>query len=315
MYVYKTGRGIINSAINKLPFELHFPGYQFCGPGTKLKERLERGDRGINLLDSACKEHDIAYAEHKSGKERTIADKRLASLAWKRVKSNDTDIRERTAALAVAAAMRAKIGLSKLGAGMNKNGRIREPKNNNNKNKKKKICCMSKLGSGMNKNGRKRKSKNKKKIPNTKNKKKKCCTFKGLVKHAKTAITNGRQGRSSSEILANALGAAKRVAKGRKGEISMPRIIPIPKTGGLLPLVPIFAGLSALGTLAGGTTAIVRAIGAAKEAKEELKESQRHNNVMESIAIGRTRQGEGLYMRPYKTGYGLYLQPYPQSKN
>lgn len=29
----KRGKGIINSLINHLPFEMHVPGYQYCGPG------------------------------------------------------------------------------------------------------------------------------------------------------------------------------------------------------------------------------------------------------------------------------------------
>jgi hypothetical protein len=37
----KRGGGFVNSLINKLPFELHIPGYNFCGPGTKLEERLK----------------------------------------------------------------------------------------------------------------------------------------------------------------------------------------------------------------------------------------------------------------------------------
>ena len=36
--------------------------YSFAGPGTKLKERLARGDRGINSLDELARSHDIAYA-------------------------------------------------------------------------------------------------------------------------------------------------------------------------------------------------------------------------------------------------------------
>jgi len=51
----KRGSGIINKIIITLPFEAHIPGYNFCGPGTKLKQRLERGDRGINQLDEACR--------------------------------------------------------------------------------------------------------------------------------------------------------------------------------------------------------------------------------------------------------------------
>lgn len=57
------GGGLLNRVINKLPFELHLPGYQFCGPGTKLQARLNRGEKGINPLDAACREHDIAYSK------------------------------------------------------------------------------------------------------------------------------------------------------------------------------------------------------------------------------------------------------------
>lgn len=60
----KKGSGILNKLINKLPVELHLPGYQYCGPGTKLQKRLARGDPGINQLDTACKEHDIAYSQN-----------------------------------------------------------------------------------------------------------------------------------------------------------------------------------------------------------------------------------------------------------
>jgi len=43
-------RGLLNCTIDALPFELHIPGYQFCGPRTHLEKRLVRGDRGINSL-------------------------------------------------------------------------------------------------------------------------------------------------------------------------------------------------------------------------------------------------------------------------
>ena len=84
----KDGSGIFNDVLNKLSVELHYPGYNylsmivsssyiFCqkketkcfestiyfstGPGTKLKERLKRGDKGINPLDEAAKEHNLSY--------------------------------------------------------------------------------------------------------------------------------------------------------------------------------------------------------------------------------------------------------------
>ena len=62
----RRGKGLVNSIINKLPVELHIPVYQYCGPGTKLKARLARGDPDINPLDAACKEHDIAYSKNRN---------------------------------------------------------------------------------------------------------------------------------------------------------------------------------------------------------------------------------------------------------
>ena len=56
------GAGLFDKIINALPFEVHIPDYQFCRSGTRLAKRLARGDRGINRLDAACREHDIAYS-------------------------------------------------------------------------------------------------------------------------------------------------------------------------------------------------------------------------------------------------------------
>lgn len=41
--------------------EFHIPKYNFCGPGTQVKARLERGDLGVNELDEACRLHDVEY--------------------------------------------------------------------------------------------------------------------------------------------------------------------------------------------------------------------------------------------------------------
>ena len=54
--------------------EFHCPGYQYMGPGTKLKTRLQRGDPGINRLDKIAKRHDIAYAKAKSLQDKWKAD-------------------------------------------------------------------------------------------------------------------------------------------------------------------------------------------------------------------------------------------------
>ncbi|EFA09107.1 hypothetical protein TcasGA2_TC015482 [Tribolium castaneum] len=109
------GEGLLNTAINKLPFELHLPGYQYCGPGTKLKKRLERGDPGINKLDSFCKTHDIAYANSNDLKDRHQADRILEDSAWSRVKSKDASFGEKASAWFVTNAMKVKRKLENKG--------------------------------------------------------------------------------------------------------------------------------------------------------------------------------------------------------
>lgn len=217
MLVYKQGYGLLNSAINKLPFELHIPGYQYCGPGTKLEKRLARGDLGINPLDAACKVHDIAYSKHVDGPERTKADRALSSAAWKRVISKDAAIGERTAALAVAAAMKAKIGAAKLGRGIISAVRNKKKKKSGKRNNKKMTSPKA--------NGQKK----------SKSGKKKCCSFKSLVSDT-WKKTKSAKPKTGDDIVRAAISAAKEIAS--------------ENSDGVLPLVPIFAGLSALGSLA-----------------------------------------------------------------
>lgn len=248
----KKGKGLVNTLINKLPIELHLPGYQYCGPGTKLADRLARGDPGINPLDAACKEHDIAYSKTRENPEaRTIADKVLTEQAWKRVLAKDANLTEKAAAWGVANIMKAK---TKLGMGMKK---------------PRKISLRSVIGAAK----------------------------KSMTPHG-----------DSRKVIKSALKGAHDAVKkaGGKSKVLWPRILPVPKKiGGFLPfLIPIFAGLSATGALAGGVAGIAKAVNDASEAKRQLQESKRHNSTMESIALGK-----GLYLKPYKKGMGLYLKP------
>lgn len=80
-----------------------------------METRLKRGDTGINELDAACKEHDIAYSQNSDITERLKADKTLQRKAWKRVKSKTSSFGEKAAALLVTAAMKGK---RKLGMGL-----------------------------------------------------------------------------------------------------------------------------------------------------------------------------------------------------
>ena len=103
------GGSSINNIINKLPFELNLPGYQYCEPGTKLAKRLKRGDPGKNPLDAACKEHDIAYSKNRENIEaRNAADRTLADKAWQRVFSVDSSFGEKVTAIIVTNIMNAK---------------------------------------------------------------------------------------------------------------------------------------------------------------------------------------------------------------
>ena len=115
------GAGLVSSIINKavdlLPFEAHLPGYNYCGPGTKLAKRLARGDKGIKGLDEACKLHDVAYSKYKDNENRRWADKELEERAWHRFKSSDASVCEKAAAWAVTTAMKTK---AKFGRGRKK---------------------------------------------------------------------------------------------------------------------------------------------------------------------------------------------------
>lgn len=235
------GRGLVNTLIDNLPIELHLPGYNFCGPGTKLKKRLARGDKGINLLDEACKQHDIAYTNFSSRDDRNKADIELMKQAKNRLRSPNTSKGEKVASWLVNKTMKAKI---KAGAGIKKFQSI-----------------VSKLRRGI----KKLKNKN----------------INTAIKYAYTA--------------------AKKLAC-KTNRTRIPRVIPVPKSGGILPLIPIFAGLSALGSLAGGASAIAKTVNDYLAAKKSLADNSRHNPT-EPISIGK-----GLYVKPYKNGHGIFVK-------
>ena len=136
----KKGRGLLNKLIDSLPFEAHLPGdYRYCGPGTRLEERLKRGDPGINPLDEACKFHDIAYSKTADTAERNKADLELADRAWQRVKASDSSLGEKAAAYAVTNAMKlkAKLGMGLSPATTATTSKMKKKKKNETKKKKK----------------------------------------------------------------------------------------------------------------------------------------------------------------------------------
>ena len=108
-------------------------------------------------------------------------------------------------------------------------------------------------------------------------------------------------------MIESGLEGAKEAVKAadRQSRVIIPRTLTMKLSGALPFIIPLFAGLSATGALAGGAANIVKAINQSKSAKAEIEEMKRHNKNMEAIAIGK-----GLYLKPYRKGYGLTLKPY-----
>lgn len=107
------GGSVLDKLINVTPFEMHLPGYQFLGPGTHLEERLERGERGINPLDNACLQHDIAYSNINNS-NRAKADRALAERAFSRMLSETSNSDEKAAAMITVFCMVSKIAFDRI---------------------------------------------------------------------------------------------------------------------------------------------------------------------------------------------------------
>ena len=69
----------IQKWLGKTGMEFHWPGYQFMGPGTHLKKRLKRGDKGINRLDRLARQHDIDYSKSKNLQDKWKADRKMVT--------------------------------------------------------------------------------------------------------------------------------------------------------------------------------------------------------------------------------------------
>ena len=67
----------IQKLIEKTGKEFHCPKMNYLGPGTRLKERLRRGDRGKNRLDELAKIHDIDYSKAKNLQDKWKADDKM----------------------------------------------------------------------------------------------------------------------------------------------------------------------------------------------------------------------------------------------
>ena len=95
-----------------------------------------------------------------------------------------------------------------------------------------------------------------------------------VVSAAKKSMISSK---CSRKVIKSALKGAREAIKtvGSKKKIIIPRVLPLPsKIGGVLPfLIPLFAGLSASGALAGGAAGIAKAVNDAKASQKNYEES------------------------------------------
>lgn len=233
------------------------------GPGTKLRERLERGDKPINKLDALCLDHDLAYEKTKDSAERREADKKLASEAAKLIFSKETGFKEKLASATVAGIMKAK---TKFGGGLVK--KTKKTAKKVKKIKKKAVRRPKKI------------------------------TFKKVVQEAKVAIRSSKP-KTVDEAINSAL---KSVQKYRKNnQIKSPRVLKLPKTtfsGGILPIVPSLIGLSALGSIINSGINIYKTAKAIRSASNEIQQKK----LTAPIKVGKglylhSPKGAGLYLK------------------
>jgi hypothetical protein len=125
--ILKSGGSILNTMLNKLQLpEMHLSlhsaiqfevvpngsfqntgKYSYCRPFTKLDKRLAQGYRGVNQLDKACLNHDIAYSKNSDTASRNMADDVLAAAA-SQTTLGDAPENEKKSARTVSAIMSAK---------------------------------------------------------------------------------------------------------------------------------------------------------------------------------------------------------------
>lgn len=292
----KEGYGLIDYIVNRLP-EIHIPGYQYCGPGTQLEKRLARGDPGVNPLDRACKLHDIAYSTVQNSKGRRQADKNLVTQALPRIYSRDAKLGERAAALLVSGLIGAKIGLSKIGLGIDSRAGERKRR----KSKKMKIMQRQRSGgSGEKKRHRRRQTKKKRKGGI----RKKSISFGKLVRGVRASIQKPEVKSSSENDLIKAAIRSAKDAKQNKTVKKIPRILKLPKFGGTIaPILPLLSALGSIGTITSS------ALGIAKTFKKIEHAKTRMNGKSEK------KIGRGLYLKRNAKGSGFYLKPYqPQHR-
>lgn len=132
-------------------------------------------------------------------------------------------------------------------------------------------------------------------------------SFNDLVRNARAAIKKSKT-KNIDKAVKVAVQSAKKARKGRT--VKKPRLIKLPKriTGGIIPIIPILAGLAAAGGIGTNIANIIKTAKEIRNVDQQFHESKTSNKVIEK------KIGNGLYLNiNKKTGSGLYL--FQNSKN
>lgn len=120
--------------------------------------------------------------------------------------------------------------------------------------------------------------------------------FGSLVAAARAAMRKAKP-LTVAAAARKALSAVNQVRRKARGKpVLRPRTLAVPKIGGAFALVPFLSALSAIGSLLGGASGIVRAVNDIrnnKNAKAPVK-------IGSGYLLHRKRNGSGFYLKPYQ---------------
>ncbi len=211
---------------------------------------------------------------------RHIADKELENKAWSRVLAKDLWFGEKAAAYLTTNLMKAK---RHLGMGLN-NKQQRKPTSTK---KKKKIGGPMSLAQLVH-------------------------TISKQLRHSKGITYKENTLGDLKKYETKSLTLTRKRAKGKK-PVKVQRVIPIRKTGGVLPLVPILARIAAVKTIARGVDTIVNMVKNIVDAQRKLFPGSKETApVGKGMFLSRRNKGCGLFLDSDRRVRGFFLD---NSKN
>ncbi len=130
--------------------------------------------------------------------------------------------------------------------------------------------------------------------------------FYEIVKKVKTAVLKKGKNKDFKKWFSLALKAVDSRKGTVKSILKSPGIIPIPKSGGFHPLIPILRKISKIRAIAGGAISIFNAIKDIINLCRKMKNEKGMSNKQVSSS---------LFLRFYKRGLWLFLHPPKNYRN